>query len=176
MLLDRVDRRRGNQLEQRVPVRAAKTAAAAGALPSAPRLVVLDERLPCVDRVSVAGARVLPEIEQRASRVRVLHAERAVQIPGVRNPALAAARLVRRDVRGNRRVIERLHLPGDDAVLDEDLPAAPASTVHAVSTADNAVVLIALPIEVFPLPAVRPCLVDNPAAAHRAFPSDMERA
>ena len=56
----------------------------------------------------------------------ILHAQRAVEIPTVRNASLASARLVRRDAGFEERIVQPLHFPGDDAVLDVDVPRAAA--------------------------------------------------
>ena len=78
-------------------------------------------------------------------------------------PALAAARLVRRQLRLEQRVVGRLHLPGDDALLDVDHPGAAAGAVDAVRRAHGAVVLPAVPVEVLPLAGLRLDEVLDPA-------------
>ena len=97
--------------------------------------VVLDRR-PCLDRLEGA-ARLAPEVGEHAPDVRVLDPDRAVDVPGGRDAPLAAARLVGRQLRLEQRVVGRLHLPGDDAVLDVDHPGAAAGAVDAVRRANG---------------------------------------
>ena len=56
-------------------------------------------------------------------------------------------------VRANRRIVGLLGLPGDDAVLDIDLPRARAGAVHAVGRPHLLVVAPALVPELLGLPA-----------------------
>src|SRR5581483_6214523 len=95
---------------------------------------------PGLDGILVCTARALPEIDQCAAHVRILHAQWRIEVPGVGDAALAAARLIRREAVLERGIIESLHLPGDDPVLDVDLPRAGAGAIHAVGRADDLVV------------------------------------
>ena len=99
---------------------------------------------------SCSRAGLLPQVQQRPADVRVLHAQRTVQVPRVRNAPLAAARLVGRQARVQRRIVQPLHLPRHHAVLDVDHPRAAAGAVHAVRAAHDLVVLPAVPIELLP--------------------------
>ncbi len=110
-----------------------------------------------------ARAGLAPEVREHAADVRVLDPDRAVDVPGGRDAALAAARLVRRQARLEQRVVERLHLPRDDPVLDVDHPGAAARAVDAVGRADRVVVLPAVPIELLPLAGLRLDEVLDPA-------------
>ena len=89
-------------------------------------LVVGDGR-PGLDRIAVVrGLGRAVHLEQHAAHVRVAHARRRVGVPAERRAARAAAGLVLRGVRTHRRVVGLLGLPGDDPVLDVDLPRAGA--------------------------------------------------
>jgi hypothetical protein len=150
VLLDRVDVRRGDELVDLVPGRAHEAAHAAQLLVVAPRRVVLDDRRPGVDRRLRHLQRRAPALEQAAAHHRVLHAVRAVEVPGVRRAARAAARLVVRQVGPRARVVGLLRLPGDDAARDVDLPRAAARAVHAVGRAHDLVVRPAVAVGVLP--------------------------
>ncbi len=161
--LDRVDLRGRDQFQHRVPVGAAEPALAAGLLPALPLGRVGDQRLPGRHRIVVLAAGLLPQVQQRPAAVRVLDAQRAVQVPGVRNSALAAARLVRRQRRVQRRIVQPLHLPRHQAVLDVDHPRAPADAVHAVRAAHDLVVLPPVPVELLPAAEARGRFVFDPS-------------
>ncbi len=103
-----------------------------------------------------------PKIEQGAANIRILHADRAVEIPGVRNAALATTWLVRRETIFEQRIIERLHLPGDDALLDVDVPTAAARAVDAMCAANHFIVLPAVAIKLFPRARLRTDQVFDP--------------
>ena len=98
-------------------------------------------------RVAEAGLRLPVHLDQHAAGVRVAHPGGRVGVPGERRAARAAARLVLRRVRPHRRVVGLLGLPGDDPVLDVDLPRARARAVHPVRGADDLVVAPAVPVE-----------------------------
>ena len=99
--------------------------------------------------------RLAPELQQRAAHVRVLHAQRRVRVPGERRAARAAARLVLGHVGAVGRVVGLLGLPGDDPVLDVDLPRARAGAVDAVRRAHDLVVLPAPPVGGLPRAVAR---------------------
>src|SRR6185312_576838 len=90
------------------------------------------------------------EAQQAPAHHRVLEAVGAVQIPAVRRAARAAARLVVGQPGAIARIVGLLRLPGDDAPLDVDLPAAAAGAVDAVRRAHDLVVLPALAVAVLP--------------------------
>ena len=151
--LDRVDVRRGDDLLHLVPGRAHEAAEPARRLVGLRLRRVVDDRLPRLDRAQ-ALACLAPGAHQRAAHHRVLDPVRAVQVPGVRRAARAAARLVVGHVGARARVVRLLRLPGDDAALDVDLPAARAGAVGAVGRAHDLVVLPALAVAVLPRPVL----------------------
>jgi hypothetical protein len=71
-------------------------------------------------------------------------------------PARAAARLVLGAVGTDGGVVRLLGLPGDDPVLDVDLPAARAGAVHPVGRTHDLVVAPAAPVEDVSFPAPGP--------------------
>jgi hypothetical protein len=81
--------------------------------------------------------------------------KRIVEIPGEADAPLAAAGFVGWDPVFELRIIGGLQLPGDDAVLDEDLPAAATGAVDPVRRPDPLVVLEAVAVELLPLPLGR---------------------
>src|SRR5690606_19854410 len=65
------------------------------------------------------------------------------------------ARLVLRPIRTDRRIVRLLRLPGDDPVLDVDLPRARAGAVDAVRGTDDLVVAPSVAVEGIGLPPTR---------------------
>ena len=61
--------------------RSAEAAFAARFLPALPSFGIFDERFPRLDGIFVCGSGLLPEIEHAAANVRILHAQRAVEVP-----------------------------------------------------------------------------------------------
>src|SRR6185437_6459694 len=116
---------------------------------------------------------------------RILHPERTVDVPGVHNAPLAPAGLVQWQSAFQLWIIERLHLPSDDAGFHVDVPRATAGAVDPVRAPHNFVVLPAVAIELFPRPQLRiddildpaqiraPCLV---ALSTRARRTDFTRS
>src|SRR5690348_1681775 len=98
----------------------------------------------------MSRARFAPKVHQYAAQIGVLDAERAVDIPGIDNPALAPTRFIKRQAGFELGIIERLHFPGDDSVLDINHPRAPAGAIHAMRAAHDLVVLPAVPVELLP--------------------------
>ncbi len=86
-------------------------------------------------------------LHQHTAAVRVPNPGGRVGVPGERRAARAAAGLVLRTVRAHRGVIGLLGFPGDDAVLDVDLPRAGPGAVHPVGGADHLVVAPPVPVE-----------------------------
>src|SRR5690606_16256522 len=117
----------GDDLVGFLPARADEAAHAAD------RLVVLrldwvpGDRGPSLDRRQGA-ARLTPQLHEAPPDQRVFQPVAAVEVPGVAGTARAAARLVVRHVRPGARIIGLLRLPGDQPVLDVDLPAARSGT------------------------------------------------
>ena len=150
MLLDRVDVAGRDDLVDLVPAAAHEAAHAAHLLVVAARRVVFDDRGPGVHRCLRRLHRRAPAFQQAAPHHRVLHAVGAVQVPAVAGAAGAAAWLVVGHVPARAWVVGLLRLPGDDAALDVDLPAAAAGAVHAVRAAHDLVVRPAVAIGIFP--------------------------
>ncbi len=116
------------------------------------------------DRVAEAGLRLAVHLDEHAAGIGVAHPGRRVGVPGERRTARAAARLVLRGVRTDRRIVGLLGLPGDDPVLDVDLPRARAGAVHPVRGADDLVVAPTVPVEDV---AVAAALLGTPPAGRR---------
>ena len=110
-------------------------------------LRVGDDVGPGQDRVAEARLGLPVHLEQHAAHVGVADPGGGVGVPGERRAARAAARLVLRPVRTDRRVVGLLRLPGDDAVLDVHLPRARAGAVHPVGGAHDLVVAPPVAVE-----------------------------
>ena len=163
--LRRVQHAGGDDLQRVVPRRPPQAALAARFLIARADVRVLDHRCPCVHWIGVPRAGVVPRVEQHAAHVWILHADRAVDVPGEDDAARAAPRFVARELRIEARVVKRLHLPRDDAVLDVHQPRAAARAVDAVRAAHDAIVLPAVAIEVLPGARLRIDEITNPAHA-----------
>ena len=150
-----VEHARHNDFRHFVPGGTAETALAARLLDAIPLRFILHDGCVRFHGTFARGALFAPEIEQDAARVRILDADRAVDVPRRRDAALAAARFVGRKILFEKRIIRLLHFPGDDAVLDVHLPRTSARAVHAVRTADDVIVLPAVAVELFPLTRFR---------------------
>jgi hypothetical protein len=149
MGLDRVDVRGADDLVDLGPGRAHEAAHAPDRLVVPGLVRVLDDRGPRLDRLQQLAS-LAPELEQAATDQRVFQAVAAVQVPRVAGAPGAAARLVVRHLGPGARVVGLLGLPGDQAILDVNLPAARAGAVGAVGRAHDLVVLPALPVAVLP--------------------------
>ena len=161
VLADRVHRRGGDQLARLLPVAAHQPAAATLAA------VARRPPRPAANAATGSGsarARRAPALEQAAADVRVAEPGRRVRVPGERRAARAPARLVVGPIRIGSRIVDRLALPGDQPVLDVDVPRARAGAVHAVRGAHDLVVAPAVAIG--RLPAAAPG--DQHAPALRA--------
>ena len=145
--LDGVDVRGGDDLGDLVPGRAHQAALAARLLVEPRLLLVLHDRAPGHDRVAVLLLGRAEHLEQHAADVGVAHPRRAVGVPAERRTSRAPARLVLGPVRPGARVVGLLGLPGDDPVLDVDLPRARPGAVDAVRGAHHLVVAPPLPVE-----------------------------
>ncbi len=150
MFFDGVDVGRGDELVHLVPAAAHEAAHATHLLVVASGRGVLDDHAPGIHRRLAHLQRRAPALQQAAAHHRVLDAVGAVQVPGIRGTAGAAARLVVGHVPACARVVGLLRLPGDDAALDVDLPAAAAGAVHAVRAAHDLVVRPAVAVGVLP--------------------------
>ncbi|MCY1410879.1 hypothetical protein D9M71_262570 [compost metagenome] len=141
----------GDQRLHLVPVGTDEAATAADRFVPFRRLRVLDDARPGQHRVAVDGQRLAPELHQRLAHHGVLEPVGTVQIPGIAGPARTASRFVVRQVGAGARVVGLLGLPGDQAVLHVDLPAAGAGTVHSMGRAGDLVELPALAVAILPL-------------------------
>ena len=147
VLLDRVHVGGGDDLHRLFPGHADHAAAATLRLVGARLLRVLNDRGPRVDRIAEALLGIAEHVEEDAAHVGVLDAGRRVFVPRERRATRATAGLVLGHVSAGRRVVSLLGFPGDDAVLDEDLPRAGARAVHAVGGAHDLVVAPAVAVE-----------------------------
>jgi hypothetical protein len=146
VLANRVNGRRRDQLARLVPVAAHEAAAATLASVGAVRCHLGERR----DRVRRGGLRGAPTVEQAAANVRVLQPDRRVGVPGKRRAARAAARLMIGSIRIGTRIIDRLRLPGDQPVLDVDVPRARTGAIHSVRRSHDLVVAPAIAVGRFP--------------------------
>ena len=148
--LDGVDVGRSHELVYLLPGGAAEASLPPGLLIARPLDRIVLDTGPGSDRILILALGLVPEVHQRPAHVGELHAEGAVEVPGEADAALAATWLVGRDRLIQERVVHHLHLPGDDAFLDVDVPTATASAVHAVGAAHHLVVRPAVPVELLP--------------------------
>ncbi len=152
VLLHRVQVGGGDDLVGLFPLQAHEAAHAAAGLVRARLLLVLHDAGPGVDR-ALALARFAPQAQQRAADQRVLQPVGAVQVPGIAGATRAATRFMVGQVRARAWVVGLLGFPGDQPVLDIDLPAARTGAVHAVGGTHDLVVLPAGAVTVFPVTA-----------------------
>ncbi len=122
--LDGVHMRCGDHLGGFGPGHPDQPALAAGLVIAAATLGIgLDVR-PRQHRIAQPRLGLPVHLHQHTAAVGVAHPGGRVGVPGERSAARAAAGLVLRTVRAHRGVIGLLGFPGDDAVLDVDLPRA----------------------------------------------------
>ena len=131
-------------------------ALAAGGLVAAALVRIGADLGPGRHRITEAGLRLPVHLHQHAAGVGVAHPGGRIGVPGERRTARAAPRLVLRRIRPDRRVVGLLGLPGDDPVLDVDLPRARPRAVHPVRGTDDLVVAPAVPVEDVALAATLP--------------------
>src|SRR5690606_27469017 len=124
-----------------------ETALAPGTLVTAATVGVVLDLGPRQHRVADPRLRLAVHLDQKAACVRVTNAGGGIGVPGERGTAWAAPRLVLGAVGADGRVVGLLGLPGDDAVLDVDLPRARPGAVDAVGGADDLVVAPAVAVE-----------------------------
>ena len=147
VLLDRVHVGGGDNLHRLFPGHADHAAAATLRLVGSRLLRVLNDLGPRVDGIPEALLGLAEHVEQDAAHVGVLDTGRRVLVPRERRTTRAAAGLVLGHVSAGRRVVSLLGFPGDDAVLDVDLPRARARAVHAMGGAHDLVVAPAIAVE-----------------------------
>ena len=147
VLLDCVHVGGGDDLHRLFPGYADHAAATALRLVGARLLRILNDRGPRVDRIAEALLGIAEHVEEDAAHVGVLDAGRRVFVPRERRATRAAAGFVLGHVSASRRVVSLLGFPGDDAVLDVDLPRAGTRAVHAMGGAHDLVVAPAVAVE-----------------------------
>ena len=146
--LDCVDLRRRDDLDRLVPGGSDESAPAARADVAVPQVRRGHELGPGGQRIVVVARLGRPEhLQQDAAHVGVADPGRRIGVPRERGAPRAAARLVFGAIRTDGRVVGLLCLPGDDVVLDVDLPGARAGAVNAVCRPHDLVVRPAIPIE-----------------------------
>ena len=180
VLLDRVDVGGRDDLRGLVPGRADQTALPARRLVGLGALRVLHDVLPRAHRVSVVlGLGLAEHLQQDSTHVGVPHACRGVGVPGERRAPGTAPRLVLGRVGTDRRIVRLLGLPGDDPVLDVDLPRAGPGAVDTVRGTHHLVVTPPVAVEVVrgttadlgqrPQVLRDGSLGEEPPAAHQRF-------
>ena len=112
-----------------------------------PTLRVVDHVGPCQHRIAQSLLSFPIHLQQDAARVRIPDSGGGVGVPGEGGTARAAARLVLRPIRTDRRIVGLLGLPGDDPVADVDLPRTRTGAVHAVRGPHHLVVTPAITVE-----------------------------
>ena len=135
------------------PTHPHQPALAAGLMVATPALRIGLDIGPRQHRVAQPGPGFPIHLHQHAASVGIPHPGRRVGVPGKRGAARATAGLVLGPIRAHRRVVGLLGLPGDDAVLDVDLPRTRPGAVDAVGGTDHLVVAPAVPVEHVALPA-----------------------
>ena len=153
-----VRRLRGDKLGDFVPA-SSHEAAAPPRHPGGPLFRILDDGAPGGDG-SHRRACLAPCLDESLADQGILNARSGVEIPAVAGAPGAAARFVVRQVGAGAGIVGLLGFPGDDPALYIDLPGAGAGAVHPVGRADDLVACPALPIGVFPFPALvrgNPC-------------------
>ncbi len=148
--LDGVDVGRGRDLNGLLPRDAHQAALAARLLVAAALDRIGGDLAEGLDGVPQALLRLAVHLDEHAAAVRVADPGGRVGVPRKRGPTGASAGLVLGPVRPGRRVVRLLGLPGDDPVLDVDLPGAGAGAVDAVRGADHLVVAPAVAVEDVP--------------------------
>ena len=169
VLFYRVEKRRGDELRHLVPIRAHEAAHAARRLVALLLRGIVGDAAPCLKCRLMALLRFTPKLREIAPEIRVLDAQRTVEIPRERSAARTAARLEVRHVGRGLRIVECLVLPGHEAVLHIDVPAARTRTVHAVRRAHPLVERPAVAVHVLP---VAPALMNLLVAARRPLLRD----
>ena len=150
VFLRRMDIGGRHEFQDLVPACPSEAALAACVLVFLALFLVVLQCLPGLERIAGFFLLLAIGIDQRAPDQRILDPQRTVQIPGVGNSALTSARLVRGKGVLQQRIIQLLRFPDHNAVLDVYLPGAAAGAVHPVRAADDAVMLKAIAVKLFP--------------------------
>ncbi len=141
----------GDDLVDLVPARTDEAAEAAARLIAAPRLRVVNDRGPGLDRPHRL-APLAPQPDQCAAHQRVFEPVGAVDVPGIGGAAGTAARLVIGKIGTGTRIVGLLGFPCHDAALDIDFPGTGSGAIDAMRGAHDFVMLPALAITVLPFP------------------------
>ena len=150
-LLDGVDVAGRHDLQCCRPVEAHEAAEAAHLLIAFALVGILDDGGPGLDGIGMGCQSRLPEVEELLANHRMLHAAGVVEIPAVAGTAGTAARLMVGQTGPRSGVVGLLHLPRDDALLDEDAPRTGTGAVDTVGGAHLLVVGPAGTVEMLPL-------------------------
>ena len=170
VLFYRVEKRRGDELRHLVPIRAHEAAHAARRLVALLLRRIVGDAAPRLKRRLMALPRLAPKLRKVAPEIRVLDAQRAVEIPRERSAARTATRLKVRHIGRSLGIVKCLILPSHEAVLHIDVPAARPRAVHAVRRTHPLVERPAVAVHVLPVastfmnllvPARRPLLRDK---------------
>ena len=170
ILLHRVEKRRCDELRHLVPIRAHEAAHAARRLVALLLRGIVGDAAPRLKRRFMILSRLAPKLSEIAPKVRILDAQRAVEIPRERSAARTAARLKVRHIGRSLGIVKCLILPSHEAVLHIDVPAARPRAVHAVRRTHPLVERPAVAVHVLPVastfmnllvPARRPLLRDK---------------
>lgn len=154
--LDGVHVRRGDHLAGLGPAHPNQPALTSGLLITATTLGIGLNVGPRQHRVTQAGFGFAEHLHQHAPRIRVPHPGGRVAVPGERRTTGTTARLVFGPVRAHRRIVGLLGFPGDDPVVDVDLPRARSGAVDPVCGPDHLVVAPPVAIEHVTLSAAAP--------------------
>ena len=141
-----INHRGGNDFEGFFPGGASQPALASGFLVIGADIDIFNDSLPSIYRVGIALASRSPCISKDTTDIGVFYSDGTINVPGEGNSALATARLVGGQALIEVRIVQSLHLPCDDTVLDIHLPGAATSAVNPVCATDNLVVLPAVTV------------------------------
>ena len=145
--LDGVHIGRRNDLRGFLPCHTYHTAMAAGTLVGPGTLRVVDDGGPGVNRIAEFSQFLAPEVEQDRTHVGMTDAGGRVLVPAECCSTRTTTWFIVGHVGAGGRVVGLLGLPGDDAVLDVDLPRTRPGAVHSVGGANHLVVGPTLPVE-----------------------------
>ncbi|MNW58319.1 hypothetical protein D3C74_361750 [compost metagenome] len=136
-----MDNRAGNHLTGIIPIRPNEAAFPPGLDVSVTLFGIADDVFPGRDRVLNNCQLLTPHVVQITADIGILHPDRAIGIPGEACPARAAPGFILGEVGSCGRVVRFLCFPGDNAVLDENIPTAGTGTVYAMCRPNDLVML-----------------------------------